>query len=196
MFSGISNRDASQRLSADLAGRIPDYVETSSDPFDVLRFAATIGPREVERIERRFREIELEAVGSARPTVGAAEAIVRFVRDGRRVAIVSNNSSVAVQRFMTQHDLQHAIDGVYGRDSATLHCLKPDPYLLNRAVEDLGTTPEDCVFVGDSVSDVIAAHTARISCIAFANRPEKIATLGAHSPAATITSMMHLLSVQ
>ncbi|MFE3003192.1 HAD family hydrolase [Nocardia sp. NPDC059246] len=193
VFSGISNREAAQQLLAGINASAPDHVQKSSDPFDILYFAATLGVVEAEATERRFREIELEAVRLAQPTDGAAEVIERFATDGHRVAVVSNNSSAAIEAFMIQHDLRGLVRGVYGRDSADLSHLKPDPYLLNQAVAGLSVTPEDCVFVGDSVSDVLAAQAAEIACIAFANRPEKVARLAAHSPAAMITSMAQLL---
>jgi len=44
---------------------------------------------------------------------------------------------------------------------------KPDPSSLIRCAEQLGLSPKDCVFVGDSRADVIAARSAGVKVIAI-----------------------------
>jgi len=44
---------------------------------------------------------------------------------------------------------------------------KPDPSSLIRCAEQLGLSPKECVFVGDSRADVIAGRSARVKVIAI-----------------------------
>ena len=44
---------------------------------------------------------------------------------------------------------------------------KPDPASLIKCVVDLGLTPDACVFVGDSLADIIAARAAGVISIAI-----------------------------
>ncbi|MGV9668802.1 HAD family hydrolase [Nocardia niigatensis] len=194
VFSGITNREAAQRLLINLDHSIPDDVLATHDPFDVLQFAATLGPDQANATDLQFRQIEVEAVQSARPTTGSEELIRSSAQSGRRIAIVSNNSSAAVRRYLTQHELIDCVQGVFGRESGDMSRLKPQPHLLLDALSALQSKPKDSVFVGDSASDVIAARAANVPCIAFANRPAKAAVLAAQAPAAIITQLSELLS--
>ena len=51
--------------------------------------------------------------------------------------------------------------------------MKPDPHLVEVALTTLGARPGECIFVGDSVTDVTADHMAGVAVIGYANRPGK-----------------------
>ncbi|MBU3064364.1 HAD family hydrolase [Nocardia sp. NEAU-G5] len=193
VFSGISNRVAAQALRAEIDRPMPASVQAASDPFDVLKFAASIGPVEAARVEQRFQLVERDAVSVAAPTEEAADVIVQLRRLGHRLAVVSNNSDSAVELYLSRRGLLGSFDGIYGRSSADVSQLKPSPFLLRRAVADLQTTPDDCVFVGDSVTDIEAAQAADMVSVGYANRPEKTASLADAGATSVIGRMGQLL---
>lgn len=198
VFSGISNRFAAKVLATVIDSPMPVEVATTDDPFDVLQFAASLDPGTAATVENWFTEIEVEAVRTSRPTPYTAEMIqtVWNLLDG--LGVVSNNSVDGVDAYLTAHDLRQYVGGrrrgIYARTSANVSLLKPSPYLLHQAMDDLGATPDECLFVGDSVTDIQAAAAAGVPVVAFANRPEKIERLTEHSPAAVVTSMNELYS--
>ena len=51
--------------------------------------------------------------------------------------------------------------------------LKPDPYLVQIAVERLGVDAGRCVFVGDSVTDVEAGRAAGVRVIGLAKTRQR-----------------------
>ena len=58
---------------------------------------------------------------------------------------------------------------------------KPNPEMFVLAAERLGVGTQECLVVGDSVFDVIAAREAGIKTVAVANNPfqiEEIRSLG------------------
>jgi phosphoglycolate phosphatase-like HAD superfamily hydrolase len=55
--------------------------------------------------------------------------------------------------------------------------LKPEPHLLNVALAALGKPAGKSTLVGDSVSDIEAAHAAGTQSIGYANKPGKASKL-------------------
>ena len=78
--------------------------------------------------------------------------------------ILSGVASARVQRVTTEH-LEHAgicdsFDVVIGGDMVEHN--KPEPDLFLKAAELLGVRPEECVVIGDTISDMKAARAANM----------------------------------
>jgi phosphoglycolate phosphatase-like HAD superfamily hydrolase len=71
--------------------------------------------------------------------------------------------------------------------------MKPNPYLVRAAVGLLDSTGEECVFVGDSRSDVLAGRLGGVSVIGYANKPGK-ATALAQAGADAVTDRLSEIS--
>jgi phosphoglycolate phosphatase len=69
--------------------------------------------------------------------------------------------------------------------------MKPDTFLLDQAVTALSADPVTTVLIGDSTTDIDAAHAYGIRVIAYVNKPEKHQTLN-HADAGT-TDMAKLI---
>jgi phosphoglycolate phosphatase len=163
-------------------------INKTEDPFDVLRYAAMIGATEEHYVEAALRAHELEAVGSAEPTAGAHELMRRWVESGRALSIVSNNSTTAVEAYLDRHGLHPFVQAVCSRTSSNPELLKPNPYLVDEAVAQLGYRKERCVMIGDSVSDARASIAAGVCFLGFANKPGKESDLRSAGAAAILTS--------
>jgi HAD superfamily hydrolase (TIGR01509 family) len=175
-----------QILVEDCQTEIPKTVAISADPFDVFRYASTLGAQEARYIEAAFTAHEVEAVASATPADGAHNLIQAWQKSGRPLAIVSNNSTAAIRTYLSLYNLQKSIGYIAARTSADASLLKPNPHLLQEAAAALEVTASECVFIGDSPSDMDAARAARIRAIGFANKAGKRELLVAHNASATI----------
>jgi beta-phosphoglucomutase-like phosphatase (HAD superfamily) len=49
--------------------------------------------------------------------------------------------------------------------------VKPSPYRVRIAVGSLQAEPEDCVFIGDTVTDVLVGLLGGVAIIGYANKP-------------------------
>lgn len=166
---------------------------TSRDPFDVLRFAATISPELAREVNDELRTMELRAVEVAVATPYAREVIVAAHQVGRSIAAVSNNSREAVTRYLTIAGLAPLFSAIVGRADPNPDLLKPNPHLIRQAIEDLGGIPAESVLIGDSLSDIEGARNADTLSIGYANKPgkhERFTTVGAD---AIITDMAELI---
>ncbi|WP_019856214.1 HAD family hydrolase [Actinopolyspora mortivallis] len=169
---------------ADLAQR----CETN-DPLELLSLLAADGPELVEDVEAVVRSSEIEAVSSAAPTPGAVELIERCHASGRSLCIVSNNADSAVSAYLAEHGLTDPVDAIAARRPDDATYLKPDTRLLQRAAEATGTSPAACTLVGDSPSDVKAAHAFGAPAIGYANKPDKFERL-TNAGADTVTEQL------
>jgi phosphoglycolate phosphatase len=176
VFAGTPAHVVASSLGAVLSAQgheSPYEIATAKDPFDVLRYAASVGPEQVRQVEDTFTAIEVEAVPVATPTPGAHELIRAWQDSGRPLAIVSNNSAAAIGTYLGLHDLRHLVSYVAARTGPDTSQLKPEPHLLDRATTNLGVGPDECVLIGDSISDLHAARSAGVSFIGYANKPGK-----------------------
>ncbi|WP_258905383.1 HAD family hydrolase [Actinokineospora sp. UTMC 2448] len=157
---------------------LPIEVRQSPDPFEVLYYAATLGEEETRYVEAAFTAHECEAIQTAQPTPGAHHFIRTWHNSGRPLAIVSNNSRAAIETYISLHNLGAQVTAVAARDFIDLSHLKPSPYLLVEALARMKVEADNAVFLGDSATDIQAGRGAGVKCIAFANRPHKVDSLG------------------
>jgi HAD superfamily hydrolase (TIGR01509 family) len=198
VFGGTSDRAVADvlRTSLDgLAGQVPPALADSNDPFDVLRFAATLGPEPAAKIEERLAQLEVGAVATATPTPGAREAIIALRQAQKTATIVSNNSVASILAYLDRHALAPLITGVIGRSNPSPALLKPHPHLLQQAIHARRAQPGECVLIGDSATDIQAARAAHTTVIAYANKPGKVGRFASLRPDAVITGMLEIADV-
>ncbi|MFC5943099.1 HAD hydrolase-like protein [Micromonospora harpali] len=182
-----------RRLLADRAVPLPAEILAEPDPLAVLRFTATLGrPAVVRLVDEALTRAEVTAARTAEPTPYGREAIGAAHRTGRRVAVVSNNSAECVRAYLSARRLTPYVHPVVGRPEGAPGRMKPDPYPVLAALRGLDAEPADCVLVGDSTTDVEAAHAAGVAAIGYANRPGKRARLAAAD--AVVDSMADLVA--
>ncbi|MFB6188891.1 MAG: HAD family hydrolase, partial [Halapricum sp.] len=91
------------------------------------------------------------------------------------LGVVSSNQAATVEFAFEYFDLDRYFETVYARPPTIegLRRKKPEPYYVERALSDLGTT--DALFVGDNETDIEAAHAADIDS-AFIRRSHRTET--------------------
>lgn len=196
VFAGVPASVVADQLRGILAEGghtdLPEAVASSNDPFDVFRYAATLGEDEARYVEVAFTAHEVEAIATAAPTDGAHGLIQSWHETGRPVAIVSNNSATAIGAYLDLYNLRECVDVVSARTDPDPALLKPGPFLLHQALTALGITAGECAFIGDSLTDLHAADVAGIPFIGYANKPGKHARLiaaGAHAITDALTGL-------
>lgn len=88
------------------------------------------------------------------------------------MGIVSNNQHTTIEFLVDHFELGELFPTAYGRELTIrgLERKKPDPYYLDRAIEDIGT--ERPLYVGDSRSDIEVARRKGIDSM-FIRRPHR-----------------------
>jgi phosphoglycolate phosphatase len=180
-----------ERRAKDIAGRLLDGLRVHcpleddefaslDDPHVIVASLQTVLEKRlspaaarvlVSRTERKLVAEECEAAGSAVATDGAVRLVCGLVRQGRRVAITSNNAGEAISTYLARPDsaeLGSAFKGhTYGR-STNPDLMKPDPYCVLQALKGLKwANPDEALLIGDSPTDGAAAKAAGIRFVGF-----------------------------
>ncbi|MDO3687365.1 HAD family hydrolase [Micromonospora sp. C28ISP2-4] len=172
---------------------VPADLASESDPLEVLRRTGAAGNHGHTRaVEDALSAAERQAAAKAEPTPFGREVIVAARQAGLPVAVVSNNSAEAVTAYLVAHRVAGYVCPVIGRAYAEPARMKPNPEPILKAVRALGQSPERCVLIGDSESDIEGAQAAGIRVIGYANRGYKIGLFRTAGADAVITSMSTL----
>jgi HAD superfamily hydrolase (TIGR01549 family) len=111
------------------------------------------------RMDDRFRRWR----GIARPehftaVAGSIESLWELAQKGLMLGLVTSRSRKDAEAYLAQFDLDGLFQTVVTRDDVKR--LKPHPLPMQRAAQELGLPPSQCVMVGDTSVDVRAAKAA------------------------------------
>jgi HAD superfamily hydrolase (TIGR01509 family) len=176
IFAGYPAPHVAEELAAITASAghpVPEDYRRNQDPLDIFRFAGTAGPHLTALIEQELTNAEVRATETAEATPGAGDFLRACRSTGRTVAVVSNNSAVAVARYLSRVGWADLVRIVEGRDPSDPQLMKPHPSVLLRTLRDLNTPAESTVIVGDSITDVEAGLAADLWTIGYANKTGK-----------------------
>jgi HAD superfamily hydrolase (TIGR01509 family) len=98
-----------------------------------------------------------------RPTPGARELLQAVDDRGMRVVLASSASKPELEAMLRVLDADDFIDTATSADDAETS--KPAPDIVRVALDRTGLTPDEVVFVGDSVWDVYASGALAIPCL-------------------------------
>lgn len=172
VFGELPAPEVARRLAEAIDAELPAEV-VGTDPLALLSVFAERDHDTLVAAEAQLRDLEVEAVRTAPITPGVVDALKAFRDTGRTVTIVSNNSQAAVLAFLAAHDLTDLVTGVCSRRHPEPELLKPNPFLLRRAIVEHDATNVECVMIGDSTTDVGAARAQGVPVVLLANKPGK-----------------------
>lgn len=200
VFAGLPAPQVARDLSRLAAEHDPELrakLTGVSDPLEVLRLIHDLDQSLSRRVEEALIAAEIEAVQVAGdPIEGGVEAMDAVRRSGRPITVVTNNSTDCVHSFFDLHGLSYLVDAVVGRVPHRPDLMKPNPCALLRAAEAVDVAPTACVLIGDSVTDIPAAHAAGGTAIGYANKPHKREALteaGAEAVTEDMRAIAHVL---
>ncbi|BAD84215.1 probable phosphoglycolate phosphatase, HAD superfamily [Thermococcus kodakarensis KOD1] len=117
----------------------------------------------IDAANNRYRKKMLaERKIKAFPDVLALEELKKL---NLKLAAVSNASLGNTLLVLRAFDLNKYFDLVLGKDYSNLDGVKPNPYLIQKALRMLNLRPEEAIVVGDSSNDVLAAHGAGVNAV-------------------------------
>ncbi|GIF24022.1 phosphoglycolate phosphatase [Actinoplanes tereljensis] len=93
------------------------------------------------------------------------DTLDRLVADGHTVLLLTSRTEAEVQHLLApDHVLAGRVTGAYHQGNTRFR--KPDPRVFDELLADTGFRPEQCVYVGDSPGDAVAAGEAGIRFVA------------------------------
>ena len=120
-----------------------------------------------EKVFSEFRKHYLiHSIDSTKPYAGIPSLLQQCKALGMKTAIVSNKPNAVVQELHKSF-FPSLIDLAIGEQQPKIR-RKPYPDMVLHAMTQLGSTPQECIYVGDSEVDVETAKNAGIPCISVA----------------------------
>lgn len=180
-----------------LRGLLTEEERAEPDPHIVLRMVDRRHPDSdlVIELEKRLTLQELRAVESAYPTAHVDPLIRTWHAVGARLAVTTNNSPLAVTRYLATRGLAECFaPHIYGR-TQDLSLLKPHPHCLNRALSALGAEPSETLMIGDAATDFQAAMSAGVRFMGYARNEHKEKLLRAAGAEVVVGSFEPLLEM-
>lgn len=98
-----------------------------------------------------------------RPYDGIVDVLNTLRDNGITMYIASNKPQEQCIQILQELKLDHYFSAIYGPE-ATPHP-KPEPNVLHLIMEQVGTTPERTVMVGDTNNDMAAGHAAGVTTV-------------------------------
>ena len=117
----------------------------------------------VDEVNLRYRKW-MAKLGRIKPfpDVSALEELGNL---GLKLAAVSNASQECTEFVLDLFGLRGYFDVVYGKDYSNLDGVKPNPYLIEKALKALNLRPDEALMVGDSAHDVLAGKRAGLKTV-------------------------------
>ena len=83
---------------------------------------------------------------------GVPETLAKLREQGLKLAVLSNKPHSTTLKVVHNLYGEGLFDAIYGQREGVP--LKPDPASLRAVMAELGVTPEECVYVGDTATDM------------------------------------------
>ena len=101
----------------------------------------------------------------------AALRMIERLRDEElKLFIGSNNDGRFVEPVLSRYDAEEMFDSIVCADHPEVNHPKPSPDIIQVAVDQVGTSVNNTIFVGDTTYDIRAAQSAGVAaCIGMVN---------------------------
>ena len=184
-----------------LKAHVPGIVLTDED------YAGFLGPtlqesfekyapgQDTERLIEEYREInrQMHFQGAVRPMKNVPELLEYLKQEGYRMAIGSSKKTATVKLGLEVCGLEKYFDVIIGIDDVENH--KPHKETIVKCYEKLGYSNSNCIYVGDSGSDVICGRNAGVYTIALCSNELKRQELIDAKPNKLIDDMMEIKDI-
>lgn len=99
----------------------------------------------------------------SKPFPGTLEMLTNLRKRGHATAIVTSKNAVGTKKAIDMNGMDSLFDCVITADDVI--CYKPHPEPVIKAMAELGVTPDESLYVGDSTFDFDMANTAGMSVV-------------------------------
>jgi pyrophosphatase PpaX len=128
----------------------------------IREFAKT--EAEADRIFKRYREYQLlHHDNLVRAFDGMVDALKDWHEAGHQMAVVTSKSDWLARKGLELVGVSDLFPVLVGCDTCVNH--KPHPEPVERALTQLGRSPDDAIFVGDSPHDIESGKAAGVYTI-------------------------------
>lgn len=178
----------------------PEVTMTRQQEIDLLgptmheSLAKYMPEDKVQQALEDYRKINVELHPSLIKTMPhALELLEALKAKGYTMAIVSSKKKDTVELGLKLTGLDGYFQTVIGYEEVKKY--KPDPEGLLNACKALGKSHDDAIYVGDTDTDMMAAHNAGMFSVALLTHEERKQAILDTKPNVSINDLMELLPI-
>jgi len=119
----------------------------------------------VGELERFYNDAFPEFLDKTRLIAGAKELLDELKKRGVKIALATNTNRFIAEKQLEVVGIKDYFDVIVCGDDVSK--AKPDPMILEKTVSDLGLSKDDCIYVGDTLTDVETGKNAGVFTIGF-----------------------------
>lgn len=120
---------------------------------------------------------------------GARDLLRKLNQEKIKIGLVTNNEKKFATQVISHFALRKFFDAIITKDD--VKNTKPHPEPLLKAIEQLGCTLENCIYIGDTKADMIAGKLAGVITVLFYGTQKKVMT----TPDFTIRKLNEILAL-
>ncbi len=120
-------------------------------------------PKNGDRIYNTTRQYFLDNIGRIKAYDGIRE-LLEELKGKYRIAVVTSSHRPDAELLLSASRLRHFFELIVGQEDTNQQ--KPDPEPIILALDMMGVSSEEAIFVGDQPYDLIAAHEAGVAAVA------------------------------
>ncbi len=120
---------------------------------------------EPQELAAEYDRFFVEEAGRVEAIPGAVESVRHLSEAGLCLALVTNTPQRIARRLLEGIGIEECFPVVAGGDEVSHP--KPAPDLVTLALDRLGRSPEEAVFVGDTRNDLLAGRAAGVPVIGY-----------------------------
>lgn len=152
---------------------------------------STVGEAETEQALELFNQAYAGSHQLSSVYPGATATLKWLKKQGVELALITNKPERFVAPLLDEMKLGHYFRWIIGGD--TLPQQKPDPAALLHVMRLAGIAAHEALFIGDSRSDVLAARSAGVLCVALSYGYNHGRPIAEEAPAAVLDDLRQLL---
>ncbi len=153
--------------------RTPEMTEQISIYVILTMLKERLDALSFAMLRRKFynllEEMELKAAQEVTLYPGALDAFQKLRKRSLKIGIVTNNGRAGTDLTLKRLRLEKSFDAIVTRDDCEV--VKPAPEPVRKVLEEMHTSAEEAILVGDGVMDIMAARAAGVLSVAVATGP-------------------------
>jgi HAD superfamily hydrolase (TIGR01509 family) len=155
-------------------------IGTDSSFFNVYDHLEQTTGRAIDRpaLMKYRRSLYLELMEGAQLRAGVTDYLETAKSLGLRIGLASSSNREWVTGYLEQYGIRHYFETV--RTKEDVPAVKPQPFLYQLALEDLGVKPEEAIAFEDSPNGALAAVRAGMRCVIVPNEVTSVLPFGDH----------------
>ncbi|MEG0239675.1 prolipoprotein diacylglyceryl transferase [Anaerorhabdus sp.] len=150
--------------------------------------------KNVDELIKEYREYNFKIHPEfVKPMENAEDLLKTLKEEGYKIGIVSTKFNDGVKLGLDLFNLTQYVDIIVGHNDVKHG--KPDPEGIFKACELLNEGHDSCIYVGDSATDIYAAHNAGVYSIGYIFNEDRIKVLEDAKPNVIIRDLKEIKEI-